>query len=98
MTPEQWRRIEALYHAARGRAEPDRHAFLAEACAGDDLVQREVESLLAQPVSGEGFLGAPALAVAAEMVSHPGGTMLTGRRIGAYQIQSLLGAGGMGVV
>jgi Tol biopolymer transport system component len=98
MTPEQWRRIEALYHAARDRAEPDRHAFLAEACAGDDIVQREVESLLAQSASAAGVLDGPAVAVAARMVSDVGASVLTGRRIGAYQLQERLGAGGMGEV
>ena len=98
MTPEQWRRIEALYHAARERAEPDRSAFLARACAGDDAMQREVESLLAQPASSEGVLDGPAVAVAARMVSDVGASVLTGRRIGAYQVQARLGAGGMGEV
>ena len=98
MTPEQWRRIEALYHAARERAEPDRSAFLARACAGDDAMQREVESLLAQPASAEGVLDGPAVAVAARMVSDVGASVLTGRRIGAYQVQARLGAGGMGEV
>ena len=45
-----------------------------------------------------GFLSDPAFAAAAGIVTHPDGTMLTGRRIGVYQIQTLLGAGGMGEV
>ena len=28
------------------------------------------------------------------MISNPSGTMLTGRRIGVYKVQTLLGAGG----
>jgi len=38
------------------------------------------------------------MAVAAQMTTSPGDSILTGRRIGAYQIQTLLGAGGMGEV
>ena len=56
MTPDRWRRIEELYHAALARVESERPAFLTEACAGDDALRREVESLLAQPASADGFL------------------------------------------
>jgi hypothetical protein len=73
MTPERWRRVEELYHAALTRSERDRAAFLANACAGDQALLREVQSLLAQPSSGRGFLDGPAVAVAAQMVSDSGG-------------------------
>ncbi|HEV3056981.1 MAG TPA: protein kinase [Vicinamibacterales bacterium] len=98
MPSERWKRVERVYHAARERPFDERAAFLDAACAGDAELQREVESLLNQPASGEGFLSEPAVAVAAQMVSQPGGSMLTGRKIGVYQIQTLLGAGGMGRV
>ena len=65
MTPERWRRVEELYHATLTRGESDRPAFLASACAGDETLRREVESLLAQPASARGFLDGPAVAVAA---------------------------------
>ena len=99
MTSERWRQIEALYHAALARNRTEREAFLAEACAGDEALRREVESLLAQPASAEGFLAAPAIAMAAAQVaSDPTASIWIGRRIGVYQLQSLLGAGGMGEV
>ena len=31
MTPERWRRVEELYHAALTRGEDDRRAFLSDA-------------------------------------------------------------------
>jgi serine/threonine protein kinase/Tol biopolymer transport system component len=96
--PDRWSRVEALYHAARAREPEERAAFLAAGCGGDAELRREVESLLAQPTSGDGFLGEPAVVVAAQMITKPGATVLTGRRIGAYQLQALLGAGGMGEV
>jgi serine/threonine protein kinase len=98
MTPERWRRVEELYHAALARGESDRPAFLSSACAGDEALREEVESLLAQPASAEGFLAAPALEVAAPLVSNPGGSSVIGRRLGVYQVQALLGVGGMGEV
>jgi hypothetical protein len=47
MTPERAKRIEQLYHAAFefDRGQP---AFLAEACAGDEALLREVVSALAR--------------------------------------------------
>jgi serine/threonine protein kinase/Tol biopolymer transport system component len=94
MSIERWRRVEQLYHAALERSAADRPAFLAEACAGDASLQREVQSLLDQ-VSTPGFLTSPAIEVAAAMVEQP---QWTGRRLGAYQITALLGQGGMGEV
>ena len=95
---DRWSRVEALYHAARERDAAERAAFLDAACKGDVDLRRDVESLLAQSTSGDGFLSEPAVAVAAQMITNPGATVLTGRRIGAYQLQGLLGAGGMGEV
>ena len=49
MTPERWRRIEELFHAARTRPDEERAAFLATACPDDAALREEVASLLAQP-------------------------------------------------
>ena len=96
MTPERWERIQELYHSARERVDSDRARFLAEGCAGDIALQREVEALLDQPVSTSGFidfLGGPAPAR-----SKGSGANVVGRRLGSYHVQSLLGMGGMGEV
>ena|SRR5438128_11665185 len=98
MTPERWQQIESIYHAAVAHPEHDRAAFRREACASDQALRQEVESLLANPASAEGFLDRPAVAVAAQMVSNVGASVLIGRRIAAYLIQTLIGAGGMGEV
>ena len=47
MEPKRWQKIEELYHAALGRGESERPAFLDQACGGDEALRREVESLLA---------------------------------------------------
>ncbi len=47
MTPERWQQIERLYHDALELAPEYRLAFLDRACAGDDELRREIESLLA---------------------------------------------------
>ena len=79
---ERWRDISAIYNAALLRVAADRDAYIVEACGGDDDLRREVESLLGQ---GESFLATPA--------AHPPGS-----RIGAYELNGVLGAGGMGIV
>ena len=98
MTPERWRRIEEIYHAALARDVSQRPAFLNEVCAGDAELRREVEALLAQGASAEGFLDRGAVAAATPMVSEPPVGTLSGRRIGVYEVLAPLGAGGMGEV
>ena len=51
MTPDRWQQIEQLFHAALEREPAQRAAFLRDACAADDGLRREVESLLAQEQS-----------------------------------------------
>ena len=94
MTPERWHQIEALYHAALERPSSDRAAFLAAACGSDETMRREVESLLDQPASVKAFLDEPALAVAAQMIGDADHTVLTGRRLGVYQLHTRLARAG----
>ena len=96
-TPEWWRQVDEILHAALSRAESERLAFLAQTCAGDEALRREVESLLAKQVPS-GFLDGPALAAASQMVSETGASLLTGRRLGAYQVHARIAVGGMGEV
>ena len=58
--PERWREIERLYHATLEREQGQRAAFLEEACAGDESLRQEVESLLAQEGATGSFLESPA--------------------------------------
>jgi serine/threonine protein kinase len=93
---ERWQQIEQLYHAARERAPAERAVFLDEACRGDAALRREVQSLLGSD-RGE-FLETPALEAAAQLMSTSGASAFKDRTIGVYQVQALLGAGGMGEV
>jgi serine/threonine protein kinase len=98
MTPDRWAVVERLYHDALTRPAHGRVAFLAEACAADEALRHEVESLLARSAPDADFLEEPAIALAAKMSSAPGVSLLTGRRIGVYDVLAPLGAGGMGEV
>jgi serine/threonine protein kinase/Tol biopolymer transport system component len=93
-----WQRIEDLFHRAADLPAADRSAFLATACAGDDALRREVETLLANDDPENKILEA-AVAGAAEHLPNADGTdNLLGKRVGPYLITSLIGKGGMGMV
>src|SRR5262245_56672483 len=96
--PDRFRQIEDLYRNASERDDSERSAFLAEACAGDDALRREVESLLGYRKQAELLLEKPALEFAARSLAKDNRQMLQGQQIGSYEILSLLGAGGMGAV
>jgi serine/threonine protein kinase/Flp pilus assembly protein TadD len=90
---ERRQKIEQIYHSAAGLAPQTRAAFVDSACAGDPSLRAEVESLLNQSTGGLlDPLGSTVTQAAAPQ------RMSAGRRIGPYEIVSLLGAGGMGEV
>ena len=97
MTPERWKQISRIYDDARLRAGSDRVAFLAEACAGDASLQREVQALLDQPTSPKGLEGLTPSAIA-EAIANDDRGGLTGRRFGVYLVGELIDVGGMGEV
>src|SRR5499426_1835102 len=97
-TQELWDRIERLWNAALELPQPERAAFLAEACEGDEELRREVESLLRFDLRAKNFIESPALEVAAQGQAEQQEESLIGRMIGHYQILSLLGEGGMSEV
>src|SRR3954470_14603708 len=96
MTPERWKQVESLYQAARSRPSGERLAFLDDNCRDDESLREDVESLLNEPESG-GFLD-----VSARAAEHTGSEItpaaMSGHTLGAYHLQALLGAGGMGEV
>ena len=65
---DRWQQIEKICQAALELEESQRQAFLKEACAGDEKLRQEVESLLRYDKPGERFIEEPALEVAAKMV------------------------------
>lgn len=46
MTPEQWQKVKEAFEAALECEPSERSAFLGQACAEDESVRGEVESLL----------------------------------------------------
>src|SRR5258705_3131525 len=98
MTPERWRQVKNLFHSALERESNHRALFLDEACAGDVLLRREVESLITSHEQTGSFIDSPAYELGAELLTEDHAELVVGQRIAHYEILGLLGSGGMGEV
>ena len=106
MDPERWRQIEQLYIAAVEKKPEERAAFLDQACAGDNSIREEVESLLSFTPDADKVLQAAVQKVAAQATNDtaPTATLHYGtaagdtKKLGRYQLLEKIGKGGMGVV
>src|SRR5207244_8810275 len=98
MNPERYQRIQALLQSALERESDERGAFLNEACAGDDSLRRQVESLLVSHEQAGSFLESPATQVGAPLVTDARPKLTAGDALGPYRVLSQIGSGGMGEV
>ncbi len=97
MDPGRWDEIKRIYSSALECKPDGRKAFLIEACAGDDSLRQEVEALLAHQAKADGFMKAPAMQVAAQVLAKDGGEAEI-QSVAHYRIVKKIGEGGMGVV
>ncbi len=97
MTPERFREVGRLYHAAVVLEAAARPRYLGEACAGDEALRAEVEALLSYDDESR-FLDRPALELATQILNEKPARSLAGQRVGHCQLLVLLGKGGMGEV
>jgi serine/threonine protein kinase/tetratricopeptide (TPR) repeat protein len=100
MSSERWQQLEEIFQTALDLAPEMRAPYIAEACAGNEDLRRQVEALLAQYDEAGNFLDEPVYersgvqALAALMDDDP----VIGQRIGAYKVVRQIGRGGMGAV
>ena len=89
MTPERWQQVRDVLEKALELVPSERSAFLNSACSSDQSLRQEVETLLASSDGVRtGFLQSSTLRV----------TLISGAKLGDYEVKSLLGFGGMGEV
>src|SRR5256886_907610 len=98
MQPERWQQINRLFHSALEQEPRRRAAFLAQECAHDRSLLREVEELIASHEQAQDFIERPASDLAAALLAREQNGLAPGQAVGSYQIVSVLGAGGMGEV
>ena len=97
MTPERWRELETLYHAAQGLPSAERDRLLGQA---DPELRATIASILAQedtPREGASFLDRPAWE-GRESLLKPDTMVSVGMQLGPYRIERRIGQGGMGEV
>src|SRR5262247_886811 len=98
MTPEQWKKLDALFHEALEYEKEARAAHLAKVCGDDEQLRGEAERLLAAHEREGSFIDAPIFAETTGLTADDLDQSPVGRNIGPYQVISMLGRGGMGEV
>src|SRR5215475_8872910 len=98
MTPERWKKLKVLFHEALELQREARAVHLAKVCGDDERLREEVERLLAAHEREGSFIDSPFFTETEEMTDDDPDESPVGRRIGPYQVISLLGRGGMGKV
>src|SRR4030088_1646947 len=95
MLAERWQKIERLYHSVLERRPEDRQAYLLSTCGADEVLRREVASLLASDELAANFLETKESEINKDAGEAP---IPSGAQIGPYTILEFLRAGGMGEV
>ena len=91
----EWGRVRAIFEEALPLSAAERADYLARKCRNDAAIRRQVEGLLSSHDRGGDFLEQPA----ADLFAHEfAGAALDGHRLGPYEVESRIGAGGMGEV
>jgi len=97
MDASRWERLKQLLDSALEKEPHERSPFLIKACAGDEPLRQEVESLLAAyqeaGVTIKGSLRIPSVFQSAAVQE-----VVPQRRIGPYQVLHAIGSGGMATV
>ena len=95
LSPDDRRRLQALFEDALALPASRRREYLAGACPDNPALQQEVERLIAADERATTFLEPPVTSTEEEVTEAAAPTP---ECIGRYRIDGVLGEGGMGVV
>lgn len=101
MDPARLQRLLQTFDDALEQPVNARAAWLAHACGGDEALHREVEAMLAADAANTGEQAdpiTPKLDVLREEAAADPADLPAGTRIGPWNVQGVLGRGGMGAV
>jgi eukaryotic-like serine/threonine-protein kinase len=96
-----WAKLEQAIADITEIPPQERGAWLADFCAGDDVLRAEISSMLAFESDSENFLENSADLYAARIFEDDAGfenSILIGKQFGNYRIEREIGRGGMGAV
>jgi serine/threonine protein kinase len=97
MTPERWQQIKHVFNSALEYEATQRSSFLSAACDSDPELRNEVELLLAAHEKDGSFIDSPAYQATSALTTD-GPALKSGQVLGAYEVISFIGQGGMGEV
>ncbi|MFN0058768.1 MAG: serine/threonine-protein kinase [Planctomycetota bacterium] len=93
-----WSRVTDVFTQVMGVAVERRGALLAELCGSDARLAAEVRELIELDTKAAGFLGGPLRALDDVPLGTPGVDPFVGRKVGGFEIERFIAAGGMGSV
>lgn len=94
MNSDKWREISEIFHLASELEGAERDAFLERRCGGDAEMRRELEGLLKAGASADSFIDSPVSSRNTARIPK----LTEGVRLASFEIETMLGAGGMGEV
>jgi eukaryotic-like serine/threonine-protein kinase len=98
MSPDRWKKIEAIFTAALSFEADEREAFIQRACGDDFEMRRQVIDMLAHDENPESFPGTSVFGLLEDSSEYSSADTNISRQIGVYRLVKELGRGGMGAV
>lgn len=95
MTPDKWHEISRIFNAVLEKEPTKRKNFVAETCGDNEELREEIELLLTAHEKKDSFIDSPEVGLLNEI---PTLDLKKGEKIGVFEIEELIGKGGMGEV